>query len=113
VKKERHENSPGNNSDLAEQSELLHSGSEGLEKLMLERLSSDLDVLTRGTDRLAGSRDSEGFLLALTGLGVRDDVDRLLFTSTADRGESAAKNWRTSDLNGGARSGAENRSAHD
>jgi hypothetical protein len=74
---------------------------------MLERLSSDLDVLTRRTDRLAGSRDSEGFLLALTGLGVGDDIDRLLLNSTANRGESAAKNWRTSDLNRGARSGAE------
>jgi hypothetical protein len=74
---------------------------------MLERLSSDLDVLTRRTDRLGGSRDSEGFLLALTGLGVGDDIDRLLLNSTANRGESAAKNWRTSDLNCGARSGAE------
>jgi hypothetical protein len=107
VKKEIDRNSPGNNSDLAEQGKSLHCRSEGLKQLMLERLGGNLDVLTRGTDRLAGSRDSKGFLLALTGLGVRDDVDRLLLTSTADRGESAAKDWRTSDLNRGARSGAE------
>ena len=69
---------------------------------MLERLSSDLDVLTRRVDWLVGARDSEGLLLALAGLGVRDDVDRLLITSAADRGESAAKNWLADGLNRGA-----------
>jgi hypothetical protein len=106
-------NLPGNNSDLAEKCELLHRGREGLEQLMLERLSSNLDVLTRRVDGLVGGRDSEGLLLALTGLGVRDNVDGLLFTSTANRGESAAKNWRHDGLNRGAACGAHHRSAHD
>jgi hypothetical protein len=106
-------NLPGNNSDLAEKCKLLHSGRESLEQLMLEGLGSDLDVLARRVDRLVGGRDSEGLLLALTRLGVRDNVDGLLFTSTANRGESAAKNWRDDGLNGGAACGAQHGSAHD
>jgi hypothetical protein len=76
---------------------------------VLERLSGNLDVLARRRDWLgAGSRDLESLLLTLTILVVRHNIDGLLITHDASRGESAGIDYsaweRTLASRGGAQS---------
>jgi len=106
---------PGNSGDFAEQGELLHGGRELVEEFVLQRLSSDLDVLAgRGDGLVSSGRNSKSLLLALTGGVEGDNVDRLLIAKGASRGESANQIRLEGGLNGGgmAASSAHTKSAH-